>query len=64
MKTRLVTLIIGLGAIAAVSCNKCKVCTKTDAAAITYCDKDFESKIKYDLAVKDLENAGYTCNEQ
>ncbi len=43
------------------SCNKCSTCTKSGSPQIKYCQKDYNSKADYDLAVSATEALGYEC---
>lgn len=59
-------VILSLAAISVIclanSCSKCTTCTKSGAPQIKYCEKDYNSKADYDLAVAGTETLGYECN--
>ena len=45
------------------ACSKCKVCTKESAPEVRICEKDYNNKTEYGLAVDAQEFAGYECHE-
>lgn len=45
------------------ACSKCKICTKESSAEVRLCEKDYDSKTAYGLAVDVQEGLGYTCKE-
>ena len=64
MNIKLIALVIGLSGITAMSaCTKCKICTKEGENETRLCEKDYNNKTAYGLAVDTYEAQGFNCNE-
>jgi len=64
MKMKLIAVLISAAGITGMSaCTKCKVCTKESSPEVRLCEKDYNSKTAYGLAVDMKESEGYSCKE-
>lgn len=45
------------------SCGKCTVCTKSNENDVRICEKDYDSKSEYGLAVDVYEAQDYDCGK-
>ncbi len=63
MKTLILAAATLLIASTASSCKQCSVCTKTNEPEVRYCEKDYDSKTQYGLAVDVKESQGFNCKE-
>lgn len=45
------------------SCSKCKICLKESSPEVRVCEKDYNTKTEYGVAVDAYELGGYKCEE-